>query len=52
MIDRVVLESFRNRNVVVTGGTGMIGRNIAEILCDVGALVDGDLHGPFLGICE
>jgi GDP-L-fucose synthase len=34
-----VLKSFARRNVLVTGGTGMIGRQIVDILCDVDANV-------------
>ena len=34
MIKTEVLRSFTRKNVLVTGGTGMIGRQIAEILCD------------------
>ena len=34
MIKDKVLKSFGGKNVLVTGGTGMIGRQIAEILCD------------------
>jgi len=34
-----VLNSFTGKNVVITGGTGMIGREIVQILCDVGAHV-------------
>lgn len=39
MIDKAILDSFRGRNVVVTGGTGMIGRQVVRILCDAGACV-------------
>lgn len=39
MIDESVLKTFRNSNVLVTGGTGMIGRQVVRILCDVGAHV-------------
>ncbi len=39
MIKEDVLKSFRGRNVLVTGGTGMIGRQIVDILCDAGAKV-------------
>src|SRR5271157_6288525 len=34
-----IVASFRNRSVVVTGGTGMIGRQIVRILCEAGATV-------------
>ncbi len=39
MIDNEVLKSFANKNVLVTGGTGLIGRQIVNILCDAGANV-------------
>jgi len=39
MIKDEVLQSFVNRNTVVTGGTGLIGRQIVKMLCDVGARV-------------
>lgn len=39
MIKDEVLQSFYKKNVLVTGGTGMIGRQIVRILCDVGAHV-------------
>lgn len=39
MISQEVLESFRGSNCVVTGGTGMIGREVVRLLCDVGANV-------------
>ncbi len=34
-----ILKSFIGRNVLVTGGTGLIGRQIVDILCHVGAKV-------------
>ena len=34
MISRKILESFKNKNILVTGGTGLIGRQIVKILCD------------------
>jgi FlaA1/EpsC-like NDP-sugar epimerase len=34
VIKEDVLKSFAGRNVLVTGGTGMIGRQIVDILCD------------------
>jgi GDP-L-fucose synthase len=37
MIKNDVLKSFCGRSVLVTGGTGLIGRQIIEILCDAGA---------------
>lgn len=39
LIDKSILDSFRDRNVVVTGGTGMIGRQVVRILCEAGAEV-------------
>lgn len=39
MIKDEVLDSFRGRTAVVTGGTGMIGRQVVWLLCDAGAHV-------------
>ncbi len=39
MINEGILESFKSKNVLITGGTGLIGRQIAAILCDAGAKV-------------
>ncbi len=39
MIDGSILETFRGRRVLVTGGTGMIGREVVRILCGAGARV-------------
>jgi len=39
MIKEEVLRSFYNRNVLVTGGTGLIGRQIVDILCAADAYV-------------
>ena len=39
MIDEKILKNFRLKNVLVTGGTGLIGRQIVSILCDAGAFV-------------
>ncbi|MGR3319667.1 MAG: NAD-dependent epimerase/dehydratase family protein [Candidatus Anammoxibacter sp.] len=39
MIKTEVLKSFQGKNAVVTGGTGMIGREIVNMLCDAGANV-------------
>ena len=39
MIGEGVLKSFAGRNALVTGGTGLIGRQIVEILCEAGANV-------------
>ena len=39
MIEDKVLKSFRGKSVLITGGTGMIGRQIVTILVDAGACV-------------
>lgn len=39
MIEEEVLKSFIEKSVVITGGTGLIGRQIVDILCDVSAKV-------------
>ena len=39
MIKREILDRFKGTNVLVTGGTGMIGRQIVRILCEAGANV-------------
>jgi GDP-L-fucose synthase len=39
MIIEDVLKSFKEKNVLITGGTGLIGRQVVEILCDAGARV-------------
>jgi GDP-L-fucose synthase len=39
MIKEEVLKSFKGKNTVITGGTGLIGRQIATILCNAGANV-------------
>jgi GDP-L-fucose synthase len=39
MMKNSVLKEFDKKNVLVTGGTGLIGRQIVEILCDAGANV-------------
>ena len=39
MIANDVLKDFADKNVLVTGGTGLIGRQIVNILCDAGANV-------------
>jgi GDP-L-fucose synthase len=40
VISKKVLESFRGKDVLVTGGTGLIGRQVVNILCDAGASVE------------
>jgi GDP-L-fucose synthase len=37
MIKESVLKSFEGKSVLVTGGTGLIGRQIVDILCSAGA---------------
>ena len=37
MIENSVLEDFRGKKALVTGGTGMIGREVVDILCNSGA---------------
>jgi GDP-L-fucose synthase len=39
MIKEEVLKSFRDKNILVTGGTGLIGRQVVDILMDCGANV-------------
>lgn len=39
MIKGNVLNSFYNKNVLITGGTGLIGRQIVDMLCKAGAYV-------------
>lgn len=39
MIEEKVLNAFRDKNVLVTGGTGMIGRQVVAILEEAGACV-------------
>lgn len=39
MIEKQLLKEFKNRNALVTGGTGLIGREIVNILCNAGANV-------------
>jgi GDP-L-fucose synthase len=39
MIKSEVLQSFLNKNVLITGGTGLIGRQVVKMLCDIGAQV-------------
>ena len=39
MIQEKVLEYFSGRNVLVTGGTGLIGRQVVDMLCSAGAHV-------------
>lgn len=39
MIEEKVLKSFSGKNALVTGGTGLIGRQVVDILCNIGARV-------------
>ena len=39
MITEEILKSFDRKNVLITGGTGLIGRQVTDILCNVGAYV-------------
>lgn len=39
MIEEDVLKNFARKNALVTGGTGLIGRQIVDILCQAGACV-------------
>ncbi|MBN1188427.1 MAG: NAD-dependent epimerase/dehydratase family protein, partial [Dehalococcoidales bacterium] len=39
MIEEQVASSLRNTAILVTGGTGLIGRQIVDILCNAGARV-------------
>ncbi|MCR4324872.1 MAG: NAD-dependent epimerase/dehydratase family protein [Candidatus Curtissbacteria bacterium] len=40
MLEKKVLNNFRNRRVLVTGGTGLIGRQVVDILVGAGAQVN------------
>jgi len=37
MIEEYILKDFGNKNVLITGGTGLIGRQVVDILCNSGA---------------
>jgi GDP-L-fucose synthase len=39
MISNEILKSFVNKNVLITGGTGLIGRQVVDILCEAEARV-------------
>lgn len=39
MLSDEILNSFRGKNTLVTGGTGLIGRQVVRLLCDAGAHV-------------
>ena len=37
MIENKILNEFKDAKVLITGGTGLIGREVVNILCDAGA---------------
>ena len=39
MIDKSILSSFKDKKVLITGGTGLIGRQVVKMVCDAGARV-------------
>ena len=39
MLEDYVLKSIKGKSVLVTGGTGLIGRQVVRLLCDAGAQV-------------
>jgi GDP-L-fucose synthase len=39
MMEKRVIQFFAAKNVLITGGTGLIGRQVVKILCDAGANV-------------
>ena len=39
MIEEQVIRSFKDKSALVTGGTGMIGREVVNLLCNAGANV-------------
>ena len=39
MIDKNILHSFKGKKCIVTGGTGLIGRQVVEMLSEAGAYV-------------
>ncbi len=39
MIQQDILKNFRGKRILVTGGTGLIGRQVVGILCGAGARV-------------
>lgn len=39
MIKESILRSFKNKNIIITGGTGLIGRQVVDILCGAEANV-------------
>jgi len=39
MINKQILESFENKKILITGGSGLIGRQVVKMLCDAGSNV-------------
>src|SRR3972149_5294005 len=39
MLSKTLLDSFKQKNVLITGGTGLIGRQVVEMLSTAGARV-------------
>ncbi len=39
MMNDEIISEFTGKNVLVTGGTGLIGRQVVDILCNAGAIV-------------
>ncbi len=39
-IEEHILKEFNNKNILITGGTGLIGRQVVDILCDHNAIVN------------
>lgn len=39
MISKSILKSFEGKNILITGGTGLIGRQIVNLMCDAQANV-------------
>lgn len=39
MMNTEILKSFSGKNILITGGTGLIGRQVVRILCEAGARV-------------
>lgn len=53
MLDPKILSTFNNRNILVTGGTGMIGRQVVRVLAEAGAnirVVSLDRIAPHSGV--
>ena len=39
MISEKIKKFFKNKKVIITGGTGLIGRSVVKKLCDFGSKV-------------